>query len=144
MTRKISAPLTSRSIFLAAPYALKYRAVIDRVVLPALFRTGVDIVRKPNSASRDIAREILAVIRDCDAVVAIVIGRNPNVFWEVGLAFALQKPLLLVTEAESDLGLLVNACRYVVCCPNNAGTQDRLQTALEELMCCNCSAPSAQ
>jgi hypothetical protein len=42
-------------------------------------------------------------INKADLIVADMTGRNPNVFYEVGYAHALQKLVLLITQKEDDI-----------------------------------------
>src|SRR6266849_4602149 len=42
-------------------------------------------------------------ISKADVIIADMTGRNPNVFYEVGYAHALGKPVLLLTQATDDI-----------------------------------------
>jgi tetratricopeptide (TPR) repeat protein len=88
------------------------------------------LVLMPFNADRELKREIEAAIRDADfvalriedlsvgglllspvsqalnnarCVVADLTGRNPNVFYELGLAHAMGKPTVLITESMDDV-----------------------------------------
>lgn len=118
------------SIFIAAPNAVEHSAVIDGIVLPVLASMELQGVRMPNLGSPLIADEILANVRDCRAMIAIVIGRNPNVFWELGLAYALGKPIVLLADVAPEFGLLANAARCVLRGIDDEDTRLRLADAL--------------
>jgi hypothetical protein len=47
-------------------------------------------------------QKIADYIRQADVVVADCSGRNPNVFYELGLAHALDKPVVLITSDPID------------------------------------------
>lgn len=58
--------------------------------------------------TKPILEKIADFIRQADVVVADSTGRNPNVFYELGLAHALEKPVVLITsdaieEAPTDI-----------------------------------------
>lgn len=52
--------------------------------------------------TKPILEKIADFIRQADVIVADCSGRNPNVFYELGIAHALQKPVLLITSDEID------------------------------------------
>jgi len=119
------------SIFLAAPNAAQYQRLLDVVVLPVLQQVGATVIRMPNLGSPNIADEIAGAVGGCDAMVAVVIGRNPNVFWELGIAFSLGKPLVLLADSEPDAGLLIHAAQCVLRTDDAAETRERLLAGLK-------------
>jgi hypothetical protein len=46
--------------------------------------------------------KINSLIQRADVVVADCTGRNPNVFYELGIAHALEKPVVLITQDEIE------------------------------------------
>lgn len=55
-----------------------------------------------------VLEKIAADIRDADVLIADCTGRNPNVFYELGMAHALKKPVILLTcddirDAPTDI-----------------------------------------
>jgi nucleoside 2-deoxyribosyltransferase len=50
--------------------------------------------------SRPIAEKVRRQIREADLVLADLTGANPNVFYELGLADALDKPMFLLTQDD--------------------------------------------
>lgn len=52
--------------------------------------------------SRPIAEKVRRQIREADLILGDVTGANPNVFYELGLADALDKPMFLLTQDEVD------------------------------------------
>jgi len=60
---------------------------------------GISIVRGDDQAlTIPLLQKIADYIRQADVVVADCSGRNPNVFYELGLAHALDKPVVLITS----------------------------------------------
>ena len=45
--------------------------------------------------------------------IANISGRNPNVFYELGLAHALGKPVIIVSESLSDIPFDINSSRIL-------------------------------
>ena len=47
--------------------------------------------------------DVRAAIATADLVIAYLSGQNPNVFYEVGIAHTLGKPVLLLSQAIEDV-----------------------------------------
>ena len=52
--------------------------------------------------TKPILEKIADFIRQADVIIADCSGRNPNVFYELGIAHALEKPVVLITSDEID------------------------------------------
>ncbi len=50
--------------------------------------------------TRPLLESIAEYIKQADVVIADCTGRNPNVFYELGMAHALEKPVILITADE--------------------------------------------
>jgi hypothetical protein len=64
---------------------------------------GISVVRGDDQAlTVPLLQKIADFIRQADVVVADCSGRNPNVFYELGLAHAFEKPVVLITSDPID------------------------------------------
>lgn len=62
---------------------------------------GVSCERGDDSIlTRPILEKIAGYIKQADIVIADCSGRNPNVFYELGMAHALEKPVILITADD--------------------------------------------
>jgi hypothetical protein len=52
--------------------------------------------------TKPILEKIADFIRQADVIIADCSGRNPNVFYELGIAHALEKPVVLITSDKID------------------------------------------
>lgn len=50
--------------------------------------------------TRPILEKVAGYIKQADVLIADCTGRNPNVFYELGMAHALEKPVILITSDE--------------------------------------------
>src|SRR6516225_6485571 len=57
--------------------------------------------------------EIWSAIVKAKILIADCTGRNPNVFYEIGLAQALGKPVVLITQASDDVPFDLRQYRYI-------------------------------
>lgn len=93
-----------------------YLVVRDSVGLSAeQLRTPIrclraDEIGKPGK----ITDQILAEIRECDAVVADLTGNNPNVMYELGWAHALEKPVIILNQDIHQTAFDVKDFRQII------------------------------
>jgi len=93
------------------PYDSYYQAVFS----PALQRAGYKAVRgddmfRPHPIMLDIQRAIC----ESDLILCEMSERNPNVFYELGLAHAIGKPAILVARKEEDIPFDLRHIRVIV------------------------------
>jgi len=86
-----------------------------RVYVPAIKSAGliprrVDDIYQPTV----IVQDVWTFTRRCVAVLADLTGRNPNVFYELGLAHAIGKPTILVAESMVDVPSDLRAHRVLL------------------------------
>ena len=63
----------------------------------------VEVVRGDDSVlTVSLLEKIVAYIEQADLVIADISGRNPNVFYELGMAHALGKNVILITSEEIE------------------------------------------
>jgi FimV-like protein len=76
------------------------------------FKAVVDVGQRLNlrvnrgdeyAVKGDIFPQLLRYIVQARVVVANISGRNPNVFYELGIAHALDKPVVLIAHKESEI-----------------------------------------
>lgn len=78
-----------------------------------------------------IIQDIVNLIMESKVVVCDVSGRNPNVFYEAGLAHAMGKKVVLITQSDQDVPFDLRHLRYVRYLPNEQGYEE-LQGNLRE------------
>jgi len=70
---------------------------------------------------RPIMSDIWQSIRESVLVIADLTGRNPNVLYELGLAHAIQKPVILLTQTIDDVPFDLRHVRVLVYRNTNQG-----------------------
>jgi hypothetical protein len=97
---RIRQPGEPRPAFVAIPYRPEFDAVkatIEEAALAANFKCEITgDLANPGT----IMDQVWQGIRGADVVVADVTGHNPNVMYEMGLAAALGKEAIIMTQAE--------------------------------------------
>ena len=83
-----------------------------------------------------IIQDIVSLIDRAQVVICDCTGRNPNVFYEIGIAHALGREVILITQAESDVPFDLRHLRFVRYLNNGEGLEalrQRLAPRLADL-----------
>jgi hypothetical protein len=93
------------SCFVMMPFAEPLGAYYKSIYEPAITKAGLRAVRADDEifATGKVIDQIWSGITTAKVLVAELTGRNPNVFYELGLAHALQKPVVLVSSNQEDV-----------------------------------------
>lgn len=91
--------------FVMMPFAKPIGDYYEKVYAPAIAKAGLKPVRADDEIFKTgkIIDQIWQGINNCQVLVAELTGRNPNVFYELGLAHAKGKPVVLVCSNEEDV-----------------------------------------
>jgi len=86
-----------------------------------------------------IIQDIVSLIHRSRIVICDCTGRNPNVFYEAGIAHTIGKDVILIAQNESDIPFDLRHIRYVTYLNNNEGRENlaekvsqRIQTLLQK------------
>jgi hypothetical protein len=83
-----------------------------------------------------VIQDVVSLIDKSRVVICDCSGRNPNVFYEIGIAHALGREVILITQAEADIPFDLRHLRYVSYLNNRQGLNElskRLLVRLTEL-----------
>ena len=86
------------------PFGGQFDTYYELIYKPAVTGVGLRPIRADSLfGSRAIIQDIWAMTKTADVVLADLSTRNPNVFYELGLAHALGKPVCLVSNTTEDI-----------------------------------------
>lgn len=93
------------SCFVMMPFAAPLGGYYESVYKPAIEKAGLQPVRADADifGAGKIMDQVWSGIQRAKVLVAELTSRNPNVFYELGLAHALRKPVVLVSSNEDDV-----------------------------------------
>lgn len=93
------------SCFVMMPFAAPLGDYYSKIYKPAIEKAGLRSVRADTEifATGKIIDQIWSGINAAKVLVAELTTRNPNVFYELGLAHALEKPVVLICGNEADV-----------------------------------------
>jgi len=102
-------------VFVAMPFSgSEFTEVYQDVIKPAVENCGLSCKRSDEIFDTDIIIESIENdIRDCLLAIGDLTGRNPNVFYEIGFARALDKEVILLTQKADDVPFDLQHRRYI-------------------------------
>ena len=63
--------------------------------------------------AHSVVADIWSGIRSARVIIADCTGRNPNVFYEIGIAHTIGKPVILITQTNDDVPFDLRSIRYI-------------------------------
>lgn len=102
--------------FVIMPFSDPVGSYYDHIYKPAIEKAGLKAVRADTEifGTGKIIDQIWRGITELRVLVAELTGRNPNVFYELGLAHALKKPVVLVSADENDVPFDLRHIRVII------------------------------
>lgn len=93
------------SCFVMMPFSSPLGDYYAKIYKPAIEKAGLRPIRADAEifGTGKIMDQICVGINSAKVLVAELTSRNPNVFYELGLAHALKKPVVLVSSNEGDV-----------------------------------------
>jgi hypothetical protein len=96
---------TGQSCFVMQPFAPPLGDYYEKIYKPAIEKAGLRPIRADADifGTGNIMDQVWSGISAASVLVAELTTRNPNVFYELGLAHASKKPVVLVSSREEDV-----------------------------------------
>lgn len=109
--------------FVIIPFKDPFNRIYREGILPGLRLAGFRVVRadsifKPKEA---ITESIWEFINRARLIVADVTGKNPNVFYELGLAHTVGKDAIIITQQKDDVPFDLRHLRFLSYADTNEG-----------------------
>lgn len=104
------------SCFVMQPFGGTLGGYYETIFKPAIEQAGLSAVRADAEifGTGKIMDQIWRGIRSADVLVAELTTKNPNVFYELGLAHALEKPVVLVSSNQEDVPFDLRHIRVIL------------------------------
>jgi hypothetical protein len=107
---------------------------VYKTISAACKKLRVSVARADNIFSAAaVLDDITGAIYNAGIVIADCTDRNPNVFYELGVAHTFGKKVILLAQQREDVPFDVNYIRYIIYEPTDAGLR-RLQSSLVKTM----------
>lgn len=90
-------------LFVVMQFTDEFNALYKDVIVPVSEDAGYEVIRADEFfSSTPILSDIIRSIREASVIVADITPDNPNVFYEIGYAHAIQKPTILICDKKRD------------------------------------------
>jgi len=99
-----------------SPFSGSLGGYYESIYKPAIEQAGLQPLRADAEifATGKIMDQIWRGIRSAQVLVAELTTKNPNVFYELGLAHALEKPVVLVSSNQEDVPFDLRHIRVIL------------------------------
>jgi len=113
--RRKQRPKRVGTCFVLMPFKEPFDSYFTAIIEPAVLAAHME-PRRGDSLFRPspIMGDIWEMIQDAKVLVAELTGQNANVFYELGLAHAIGKPVVLVTETMDDVPFDLQPLRVIL------------------------------
>lgn len=92
------------AVFVAMPFAESIRDVYDHSIVPACAAANLTVGRADEIfGANHVMRDVWSLLLNCNKVIVDCTGRNPNVFYELGIAHTIGKPVMLISQNLDDI-----------------------------------------
>ena len=114
-------PVNPKLISVMMPFAASSIETY-RAIQAAIVAEGYDCRRADDFwLHHHIMHDILELISTSKVIICDLSGKNPNVFYEAGIAHTLGKEVILITQHESDVPFDLRPLRYIPYLNNSQG-----------------------
>ncbi len=125
-------PIDENYVFVIMPFEEFFKELYETVIYPAVVSKGFKCQIADQPTNNTIIHDIITSIKKARFIVADISNQNPNVMYELGIAHALQKEVIIIYDVNSkklpfDV-IYIRARMY----DNNAPGGIRLKSDLED------------
>lgn len=127
-------------IFMIMPFAESFSPIYRDVVRPVCLELLLTVIRGDEftSTQGSVIEEVWSALNNCKFVIAEITGGNDNVYYELGIAHTLNKPAILITQAQrpDEVPFDIRHLRYITYENTEAGRavlRDQLKAAITRL-----------
>ena len=97
------------------PFGTPFDRYFTNIIAPAVIDASYEPVRADSLfTSTQIIADIWRLTRSANILLADLSGKNPNVFYELGLAHAIGKPVVLISNSIDDVPFDLRALRIII------------------------------
>lgn len=101
-------------VFVLMPFKEDMRPVYEDHIKPTCAELKLSVRRADDFfTAHSVVRDVWAAIASARLIVADCTDRNPNVFYEIGLAHAIGQPTVLLTQHAEDVPFDLRHLRYI-------------------------------
>jgi nucleoside 2-deoxyribosyltransferase len=100
--------------FVIMPFTPKWSACVFQIIKRVMTESGIKCVRADEQYGHQILEDVWKGICEASVVVADVTNKNPNVYYELGIAHVLGRRVILITQDVADIPFDTRIYRHVL------------------------------
>jgi hypothetical protein len=132
-------------VFAIMPFAQEFGVVYEQAIKPACLSLFLRVGRGDNIfGATHVINDIWSAIYTSNCIIADCTSKNPNVFYELGIAHTLGKNVVLLTRKEGDIPFDLRHWRYITYELTQSGLSSLRATLQDVLQRVEGLAPSEQ
>jgi len=106
-------PVDDALVFMLMPFRDQFNRIFVEHIKPKIEQLGLRIMKSNDIFStHPIMEDVWEYLCKSRIVIADVTNRNPNVFYELGIAHTLGKEVIIITQNEADIPFDLRHLRY--------------------------------
>lgn len=110
--------------FILMPFGEPWSDRIWKIIQDVCGKQKFQTVRADDLFGHDIMEDIWMSISKARILIADITNRNPNVFYELGIAHTIGKRVILLTQNEKDIPFDLNRYRHIIYQDNADGYEE--------------------
>lgn len=123
------------SCFVIMPFKESMDRIYEEVISKTLVEYGLTPIRADRVFdTKPIMISIMEKINEAELIIADVTGRNPNVFYELGMTHVLKDKVILITQTTEDVPFDLRHLRFILYEQSPEGEQTLRNRLTETLM----------
>jgi hypothetical protein len=100
--------------FVIMPFGEGFDEIYGLFIASAISEAGYEVIRADDIRNQqNILKDVLSGLAESDLVIADLTGSNPNVYYELGLAHAFEKRVILLTQHVDELPFDLRSYRVI-------------------------------
>lgn len=120
--------------FVLMPFQEPYNTIYNNHIKPAVEKSELKILRADNIFSTSaVVEDIWEYINKASFLIADVTGRNPNVFYELGIAHTIGKNVIIIAQNKDDVPFDLKHIRHFTYSNDEDGLQ-KLESDLDNVI----------
>ncbi|PSB23573.1 hypothetical protein [Stenomitos frigidus] len=106
--------ISSADLFVLMPFKPEMKPLYDDHIVKVADDLNLSVARGDDFfTAHSVMLDVWSAICSAKVIIADCTGRNPNVFYEIGLGHVLGKPVILITQNNEDVPFDVKHMRYI-------------------------------
>lgn len=125
----------STKCFVLMPFRQPFNDYYQNVIYPSIVLAEMKPIRADEIYStHSLIADIFREIGEATALVADVTGKNPNVNYELGIAHAFEKPVIIISQSRDDIPFDYQHYRSTLYNVNEANWEQKLKNYITKTL----------